>query len=172
MKCIRPLLGTLNRFAFASLKYILLVVVVSAFAGTLHAQDDNCQATCRSSDSPCTGLIGSKFTQCVKQCVQSCPSTHKPPPPPFDPGCNNRSIQGKIRCTIFQPPVTQHETPIPEVLFAPGDIVDVTADGCVQTGGHGDTWKRYVNPSGPNSGQYYHGLVRIPTGTPNSALVI
>ena len=60
---------------------------------------------------------------------------------------------------------------IPTVLFAPGDIVNVTADGCVQTGGHGSTWKRYVNPSGPESDAIYHGLVRIPTGTQDSALV-
>ena len=56
-------------------------------------------------------------------------------------------------------------------MFAPGDIVDVTADGCVQTGGSGSTWKRYVNPSGANSASLYHGLIRIPTGTKDSALV-
>ncbi|PYX29658.1 MAG: hypothetical protein DMG80_14170 [Acidobacteria bacterium] len=72
---------------------------------------------------------------------------------------------------IVEPVVTEHETAYPSVLFAPGDIVEVTADGCVQTGGHGNTWKRYVNPSGPNSVSLYHGLIRILTGTQNSALV-
>ena len=29
----------------------------------------------------------------------------------------------------------------------------------MQTGGHGATWKRYVDPSGANSDRLYHGLV-------------
>jgi len=89
----------------------------------------------------------------------------------FDAGCSDRNAQGKFVCTIVQPDVTHHETEYPKVQFAPNDIVEVTADGCVQTGGHGNTWKRYVNPSGPNSGNLYHGLIRIPTGTKDSALV-
>ena len=36
------------------------------------------------------------------------------------------------------------------------------AGGCVQTGGAGKTWKRYVDPSGPNSDRLYHGLIQIP----------
>jgi hypothetical protein len=109
----------------------------------------------------------------VKQCVQNCPKDPPPPPPPppLDPGCNNRSITGTIHCTINQPPVNAHETTMNSVLFAPGDVVTVTADGCVQTGGHGSTWKRYVNPSGPSSDALYHGLIRIPTGTKDGALV-
>lgn len=150
---------------------LMLLFLVVGFASRLNAQQDSCQATCRSSDSPCSGLTGTKFTQCVKQCVQSCPPEHHDPPPPPDPGCTNRSIQGKIKCFIFEPPVDKHETVVPSVLFAPGDVVDVTADGCVQTGGWGDTWKRYVNPSGPDSNRLYHGLIRIPTGTKDSALV-
>ncbi len=100
-----------------------------------------------------------------------CAGTIPPPPPLLDPGCGNRAITGKINCTIDQPNVTQHETTYPSVLFAPGDIVEATADGCVQTGGLGNTWKRYLNPSGPNSVSLYHGLIRIPTGTKDSALV-
>ena len=101
----------------------------------------------------------------------NCVGTPAPPPPLLDPGCGNRAITGKIKCTIDQPNVKQHETPYPTVLFAPKDVVEVTADGCVQTGGHGNTWKRYVNPSGPESNTKYHGLIRIPTGTKDSALV-
>jgi len=161
-----PMLSKLSLFAG------LLALMILSSVAAVSAQQDSCRATCRSPDSPCTGLTGTKFTQCVKQCVQGCPpEQHNPPPPLLDPGCGNRSIQGKIKCTIWEPPVDKHETAVPTVLFAAGDVVDVTADGCVQTGGWGDTWKRYVNPSGPNSGQYYHGLIRIPTGTPNSALV-
>jgi hypothetical protein len=111
----------------------------------------------------------------VKQCAQSCPKDDgnhgRNPPPPLDPGCGNRNITGTIHCTINQPPVNAHETIVSSVLFAPKDVVTVTADGCVQTGGHGNTWKRYVNPSGPNSASLYHGLIRIPTGTKGGALV-
>jgi hypothetical protein len=50
------------------------------------------------------------------------------------------------------------------VSFLPGDQITLDAGGCVQTGGSGDTWKRYVNPSGDNSGYpdgLYFGLVTI-----------
>jgi hypothetical protein len=44
----------------------------------------------------------------------------------------------------------------------PGDIVTVTdAGGCVQTGGHGATWKRYVDPIAPDSPNLYHGLIAV-----------
>jgi hypothetical protein len=66
--------------------------------------------------------------------------------------------------------VTQRESVYPKVVFAPGDIVDVKADGCVQTGGVGATWKRYVNPVA-SDGNLYHGLIRIPTGTRGDGLV-
>ncbi|HET8925826.1 MAG TPA: hypothetical protein VFN26_22775 [Candidatus Acidoferrum sp.] len=80
--------------------------------------------------------------------------------------CGDRTATGKIVCTIIEPVVTQHETVYPTVAFAPGDIVDIQADGCVQTGGSGDTWKRYVNPTGSNTDHLYHGLIRIPTAMP------
>ena len=93
------------------------------------------------------------------------------PIPLIDPRCSDRTAQGKFDCKIDQPPVNKPETQIPAVLFAPGDIVQVKADGCVQTGGIGDTWKRYVNPAGDDSDRLYHGLIRIPTGTKDSQLV-
>ncbi len=90
-----------------------------------------------------------------------------PPPPLLEPGCGDPSIQGKIRCTIVQPNVNvDHMTYQSQVRFAPGDIVEVRADGCVQTGGHGSTWKRYVNPSGDGTDSKYHGLMKIPTAFP------
>src|SRR4051794_16351795 len=54
------------------------------------------------------------------------------------------------RCTITEPTVTQFEQFYPIQLQA-GDQVAVTAGGCVQTGGSGLKWKRYVNPQGSNS---------------------
>ena len=38
----------------------------------------------------------------------------------------------------------------------------VSAGGCVQTGGKGLTWKRYVDPQGPNSDRLYHGMIGVP----------
>ena len=36
------------------------------------------------------------------------------------------------------------------MFLKPGDLVTVDADGCVQTGGSNDSWKRYVDPRGDN----------------------
>ncbi len=65
-------------------------------------------------------------------------------------------------CRIDEPKVNRRLTAYPEITFRPGDRVTVTAGGCVQTGGSGATWKRYVNPSGPNSDRLYHGLIELP----------
>ncbi len=56
-------------------------------------------------------------------------------------------------------------TEYPTVRFHLGDRVRVSAGGCVQTGGAGRTWKRYVNPAGPNSDRLYHGLIEVPGAT-------
>jgi len=63
---------------------------------------------------------------------------------------------------INEPIVNQRLTEYRSITFQPGDTVMVRAGGCVQTGGHGRTWKRYVNPSGANSDRLYHGLIWIP----------
>ena len=52
---------------------------------------------------------------------------------------------------IDEPNVKQKVTPYPQIKFRPGDKVTIQASGCVQTGGTGNTWKRYVNPSGPDA---------------------
>jgi hypothetical protein len=74
-------------------------------------------------------------------------------------------------CRIDQPNVTQRSSQYRNVVFRPGDAVVVSAGGCVQTGGVGATWKRYVNPSGPNADHLYHGLINIPGNPPGGALV-
>jgi hypothetical protein len=84
----------------------------------------------------------------------------------LDPKCTNRAATGAFVCVIDQPNVTQHETVYPAVQFAPGDVIDILVDGCVQTGGSGDTWKRYVNPTGVGVDHLYHGLIRIPSAVP------
>ena len=50
----------------------------------------------------------------------------------------------------------------PAIKFNPGDKVEVDVGGCVQTGGSGKTWKRYVNPLGPNADKFYYGMMEIP----------
>jgi hypothetical protein len=73
------------------------------------------------------------------------------------------SCDGRIpplTCTIIEPNVNEHATAYPQVQFLPGDHVTIRAGGCVQTGGHGLTWKRYVNPASDND--LYHGLISIP----------
>jgi hypothetical protein len=62
---------------------------------------------------------------------------------------------------IIAPSVRSPQTSYPTILMRPGDIVSTRACGCVQTGGTGKTWKRYVNPTGKNSGSLYHGLIGL-----------
>ena len=63
---------------------------------------------------------------------------------------------------IDEPDVRQKITEFPEIRFRPGDKVRVTAGGCVQIGGSGKTWRRYVDPIGKKSDRLYHGMVLIP----------
>ena len=78
------------------------------------------------------------------------------------PNCQAPSPSQTV-CVIVEPAVTAGATAYPSVRFATGDRITVYADGCVQSGGHGVTWKRYVNPAGPNSSRLYHGLVGVRT---------
>lgn len=66
---------------------------------------------------------------------------------------------------IDQPTVDAPLTDFPSIQFVANDSVVVSAGGCVQTGGTGNTWKLYVNPQGPNSGSFYHGLIQFPAAT-------
>lgn len=63
---------------------------------------------------------------------------------------------------IFRPVITQAEKNYTKIKFEQGDVLTVEAGGCDQTGGFGKTWKRYVDPQGPNADRLYHGLIRIP----------
>ena len=63
---------------------------------------------------------------------------------------------------ITQPYVNGPQKDYRDIRFSPGDTIIVHASGCVQTGGFGLTWKRYVDPQGPNSDHLYHGLISIP----------
>lgn len=83
-------------------------------------------------------------------------------------GANPKTMAQPSETLVFhvdQPNVNQHETPYPQYTFRAGDRVRVSAGGCVQSGGQGKTWKRYVNPEGPNADRLYHGLISIPGAT-------
>jgi|SRR5215213_280693 len=47
------------------------------------------------------------------------------------------------------------------IMLLKDDRITIRACGCVQTGGKNKTWKRYVNPSGPNSDKLYHGVIAM-----------
>jgi hypothetical protein len=69
---------------------------------------------------------------------------------------------GKIdQFFINEPTVTSGGKFYPEIVMRGGDTILVSAGGCVQTGGRGATWRRYVDPSGPNSDRLYHGIVGL-----------
>jgi hypothetical protein len=72
---------------------------------------------------------------------------------------------GHIVWQITRPRVNAAVTDYPQITFAPGSTVTVTASGCVQTGGKGLTWKRYVDPAGDKSDTLYHGEINIPGAT-------
>lgn len=71
---------------------------------------------------------------------------------------------------IDSPNVTQPATLYPAIRFNPGDRLSVDAGGCVQTGGHGKTWKLYVDPRGDNADRLYHGLITIPGVVPTTRI--
>jgi hypothetical protein len=75
-------------------------------------------------------------------------------------GCFGETLP--IDCTITEPVVNQPQFTY-DFTFVPGDHVTVDAGGCVQTGGAGLTWKRYVDPAADND--LYHGLITIPGAT-------
>lgn len=63
---------------------------------------------------------------------------------------------------INNPDVQHPTTFVKQIRFKPGDKISIEAGGCVQTGGKGKTWKRYVDPIAPDATELYHGLVGIP----------
>jgi hypothetical protein len=60
---------------------------------------------------------------------------------------------------IDSPNVRKRESAYPTIRLLSGDTVRVLAGGCVQTGGHGDTWKLYVDPP---KDPIHHGTIKLP----------
>jgi hypothetical protein len=80
----------------------------------------------------------------------------------FDVLTKEKDTSSQTVWRISQPNVKEATTNYPQIKFLPGDSVSIAAGGCVQTGGSGKTWKRYVDPSGPNADRLYHGKIWIP----------
>ena len=82
--------------------------------------------------------------------------------PPDSDGRVTHTVNGNVETwRIDEPNVKKEIIEFPQIRFQPGDKVRVTGGGCVNRGGHGKTWKRYVDPL-PASDQKYHGMVLIP----------
>lgn len=98
--------------------------------------------------------------------------------PSYSAGCANPTpspnAHETITCSLWrantevwrinQPFVKQKQTTYPDIIFVNGDLVSVFAGGCVQTGGSGLTWKRYVRPVARDQTEdnHYFGQITIP----------
>jgi TPR repeat protein len=87
----------------------------------------------------------------------------------YSPACAAYyNLEGSLNTseyTIEYPSVDRRVTEYRSITFKPYDEFFVRAGGCVQTGGLGKTWKRYVDPSGDNTDSRYFGTIWIPGGT-------
>jgi hypothetical protein len=79
------------------------------------------------------------------------------PSPSLVEGC---FFSGSTRICNVNEPVVNEPSSVYNIQFNAGDRVTVNAGGCVQTGGRGKTWKRYVDPSSSNG--LYHGTMFLP----------
>jgi hypothetical protein len=89
---------------------------------------------------------------------------HRRQNPLFDDITITNPTPGTVDIRIDRPNPTKPSTEYPSIIFQPGDTVTIAAGGCVQSGGSGKTWHRYVNPAGSETG-LYHGLITIPFAT-------
>lgn len=72
------------------------------------------------------------------------------------------SVSGTVTTRrIFRPVISQPEKNYTKIKYEEGDVITIEAGGCDQTGGHGKTWKRYVDPQGDNTDKLYHGLIEM-----------
>jgi hypothetical protein len=76
---------------------------------------------------------------------------------------SSASCQGQAPkvCTVIEPVVTEFLTPYPQVQLLAGQEITFDAGGCTQTGGHGKTWKRFLDPIS-DSPSLYTGMVSVP----------
>jgi hypothetical protein len=115
------------------------------------------------------GVHAAKPDSQVNRNVRRTPATLTKSLAGFTMGSGCSSVTLPITCRITEPVVNQPDTTYP-FSFLPGDHVLVSGGGCVQTGGHGLTWKRYIDPASDNG--LYHGLITIPSTTGNRARLL
>lgn len=77
---------------------------------------------------------------------------------------NNTAVGAKpvtptvTKMDIAQPIVNQPTASYPQVKLRAGQTINIAASGCVQTGGAGKTWKRYVDPDPSDK---YYGTITV-----------
>jgi hypothetical protein len=74
------------------------------------------------------------------------------------------AVNSQDRWEILLPNVKNDITEYKQIAVRKGDEITINACGCVQTGGKGKTWKRYLLPLGENSDKFYHGLISFSHG--------
>jgi len=85
--------------------------------------------------------------------------------------CRDNPGHTVTTCRIDRPVVTQRAFQYRAIVFRPGDVVTIDAGGCVATSHSADSWRRFVDPSGPNSNRLFHGLIRLPGHPAGGGLV-
>src|SRR4051812_48205047 len=85
--------------------------------------------------------------------------------------CQDNPGHTVTTCRVDRPVVTQRAFQYRGIRFRPGDVVTISAGGCVQTGNFAAAGRRFVNPTGPDADRFYHGLIRIPGHPPGGGLV-
>ncbi|NEA66761.1 hypothetical protein [Streptomyces sp. SID12488] len=141
-------------------KRMMAVVAVAALTAGAAASTAPIASAAATGSAPTAAAQASHHGSSVNRNVKRLPAALLAADVRYSPGCSGTTLP--IDCTISEPVVTQRETPY-TFSFLPGDHVTVTAGGCVQTGGRGLTWKRYVDPA--SDGDLYHGLITIPGAT-------
>jgi hypothetical protein len=80
----------------------------------------------------------------------------------FDVIRSSSPAPGVVVHRIDKPDVKRATTDYGRITMAKGDFVVVKAGGCAQTGGHGATWKRYLDPQGSGADRHYAGTIDLP----------
>ncbi|MET7656511.1 hypothetical protein [Streptomyces sp. NPDC005486] len=148
-------------------KRVMTVVAAAALAAGAAASTAPSASASATGTAPAAAAAASHPGPSVNRDVRRVPATTAAANVIYSSGCSGTTLP--IDCTITEPVVTQRETTYP-FSFLPGDHVTVTAGGCVQTGGHGLTWKRYVDPA--SDGDLYHGLITVPGATGDLARLV
>ncbi len=76
------------------------------------------------------------------------------------------SHEGNTTVYTINEPVVNKAYQCYDIPVQPGDRVLVSdVKGCLDTGGAGRTWKRYLNPLGSSGDRLYHGRIWVPGAT-------